>query len=473
MRGSRARVAVIGAGISGISLCYMLEKVLPQVSIDLFEKDNLLFGKTRTIRKDGFILETGPDCFVREKPLPIQIAEELGFSEDIVGTNEETKGTFIYSGGRLHPLPEGLVSFVPTRIAPFLKTGLISPAGKVRMLADLFLPPGKDEDPTLAEFVRRRLGKEALDKLASPLVAGIYGADPEKLSLKDTFPRFIEMERKHGSLIRAFLKAMKSASRKKAEKNRLSYFLSFRNGMQQLPEGILKSLKRTSVHTSTEVTKLEKADSVVYLFDIEKRKKAYGAVVITAPAFIASEILPDALSEAKSLLREIKYSSVATVNLIYRNSELKEPPVGHGFLAARGEDLGISAATFMTNKWPFRAPDGYTVIRTFIGGGNKSYLAYLSEEELINMSIRDLRKVMPVLAAEPEECVVSRFLDSMPQYEPGHQRRLNRIFSDLRNASGIFLAGSAYGGIGIPDCMKNAFETAREVADYLKERFGL
>lgn len=464
------RVAVIGAGISGISTCYKLEKLISDVQIDLFEADEEPFGKVRTLRKDGFLIEAGPDCFVKEKPVPIAIAKELGFENEIIGTLEENKGTFIYAGKKLHPLPEGVISFVPTKIVPFLKTGLFSLKAKARMALDLFIPRANIDDETLAGFVRRRLGKEALDRLAAPLVAGIYGADPEKLSLKATFPRFLEMERKHRSLIIGFINARKKVSSLPNRDGNLSYFLSFKEGMSKLPEEMLRSLKRTRLHLKREVSMIEKEGQLFVVSDSNGVKERFDAVVIAVPSYVAAQILPENLKKAKSLLQEIEFNSVATVSMVFKSKDVNSHLKGHGFVVAEGEDLKISAATFFTNKWPYRAPEGYSIVRTFIGGGKKSYLAFLSDDELLKISLEDLRTVVGITDAEPCDVFIYRFIKAMPQYSPGHLERIGKINNEVEKTAGLYLTGSSYHGIGVPDCINQGFLTAEKLATYLNAR---
>lgn len=466
-KGPSPAVAVIGGGVSGLSVCYRLERILPEAAVDLYEAESRPGGKVGSVRKNGFVFELGPDCFVREKPLPLQVAEETGNREAVINTIEENRGTFIYARGRLHELPEGLMSFVPTKFLPFVKTGLFSWPGKFRMALDLFLPRGKNDDPTLADFVVRRFGREAAERLAAPLVAGIYGSDPEELSLKATFPRFLDMEEKYRSLIIGFLAARRRANKKHQGSTELSYFLSFKEGMQQLIEILMNNLGRTRIYTSRPVARIESADGRLAVVDREGKKSIYDAVVLAVPAFAAAEILPESMQAAKSLLKEIKYNSVATVNLVFRQERIGKVLTGHGFVVAENEDLTISAATFMSNKWPFRAPEGYCLIRTFIGGGKKSYLAALSEEELIRFSIEDLNKVIK-LKAEPEEAYVARYLKAMPLYAPGHLERVEVIFKEVSRIRGLFLTGSAYLGIGVPDCMRQGFESAEAVARFLQ-----
>jgi oxygen-dependent protoporphyrinogen oxidase len=310
-----ARIAVIGGGVSGLSVCYKLNQLLPEERIHLYESSSRLGGKVGSLKKDGFIFELGPDCFIKEKPFPLQLAEETGNKEAIIATNEKNRGTFVYSRGKLHELPDGMMSFVPTKFLPFLKTGLFTWRGKLRMAFDLFLPRGQNDDPTLAAFVGRRFGWEAVDRLAAPLIAGIYGSDSEELSLKATFPRFLEMEEKYRSLIIGFLKARRTLQRTK-DNYGLSYFLSFKDGMQQLVEILKANIQNTHVFLQRQVLKISIEEGRIAVIDSKGRKNFYQAVIVAVPAFEAVNILPESLETERRLLREIRYNSVATGKLV-------------------------------------------------------------------------------------------------------------------------------------------------------------
>lgn len=465
------KVAVVGGGVSGIGFCYRLEKLSENVEIHLFEADKRLGGKIKSFTKNGFLFECGPDCFLREKPLPLEIARELNFDDDVVEANEETKGTHVYARGKLHKLPEGVVSFVPTKAWPIVFTGLFSVKGKLRMGLELFLPRyyglKGNYDETLSDFVIRRFGKEALDRLAAPLVAGIYASDPDEISVAEVFPRFLEMEEKYGSLIKGFLSSGKKTEKRTSKFS--SYFLSFKYGMQQLVDEMVKNLQKTKIHTGFSVKKVIREKDGYRLSSNPEINEHFDAVVVATPTYVVADLLPDNFSKEKEALGEVKYSSVATVNLIFPVRKINPGLKGHGFVVARGEKLLISAASYMSQKWPERAPEDYLMIRTFIGGGKQSYLASLSEEELVKISVTDLQKVFGV-RFEPEEVQVNRYLNAMPVYVPGHKAKMEKVRNSLESSGGLYLIGSAHEGIGVPDCLKFSFKVAEKVASFLKSR---
>lgn len=471
------RIAVIGAGMTGLSACHFLEEKLAdtEFSIDCFDAADRTGGVIKTVKKDGFVLDCGPDCFIVDKPAPIRIAEKLGFEQDLVNTRSEYSGTYIYANGRLHLMPEGVMMMVPTKFMPFVTSGLFSWPGKLRMGLDLFIPRRKNnQDESLASFVRRRLGEEALDRLADPLVAGIHGSDPETMSLRATFPRFLEMEEKHRSLIIGFIHSRRKAAefRKKLEKSgkpRRTFFVSFKHGMQQLTDGLKSSLKKTVFHTGTPVRSIEKLPVGFRLVFADGSHRDFDAVVVTTPAYVSAELLPDQLEMAKRALAEIPYSSSATISLAFKEEQFDRRPNGYGFVVAASAGLNILAGTFSSNKWPFRAPDGYVLVRTFIGGAKNSHLVDLSDDELVQMALSDLKKVVP-FSGEPEFYHLEKMKKSMPQYTLGHIERVDKIFTDIDRIPGLELAGSAFTGVGIGDCIRYGEKAAEKVSSYLKNR---
>ncbi len=462
-------IAVVGGGISGIAACYYIEKFIGgRARISLFERSKKAGGCVKTVYEGDFVFECGPDCFIIEKPAPLVIARELGNENEVVSTLEAFKGTYIFADGRLHRMPEGLMTLVPTKFWPFVTTSLFTFTGKFRMALDLFLPRGKFEDETLASFVRRRLGEEALYRLATPLVAGIYGADPENMSLKATFPKFLEMEKNYRSLILAMLDAKRKASRNhkvKKKKINLTYFLSFRKGMGQLPYMMLSSLRFTEFSANMRCKKIERNRSGYKLIFQDGSVRDFDIVIIATPAYITAELIPDEFGEVKELLSGIPYNSVATVNLVFDIKQVRGNLPGHGFVVSGDSELDISAATMITNKWPSRAPEDKVMIRVFLGGGKKSHIAGLSEDELKEIALKDLRRTLPFISGDPEKTQVNRFINAMPEYRPGHIEVIEKIEKALEEEKGIFFAGSWLKGIGVPDCIK----TAESVAVKVKE----
>lgn len=465
------KIAVIGGGLVGISAAYFLEQGLHDrhdIEIKLFEKNGRLGGVIQTIIEEDFVIEGGPDCFVADKPAAIRMAEELGFDEDLVNTREENKGTYIYSKGKLHLLPEGIMMMVPTKFWPFVTTGLFSWKGKFRMGMDIFISPKRNNyDEPLAAFVRRRLGEEALDKLAEPLVAGIHGSDPETMSLRATFPRFLEMEEKYGSLIRGFVASRKKVRefQKKLEqrgKPKRTFFVSFKYGMQELTDKMIAFLKRTQIFLNTEIVSIMRVGKGFELQFADSNKELFDAVIVALPAYAASKILKSVDRSLSSLLAEIPYSSSATVNFAFKNSDLARPLKGYGFVVPSSEGIRVLAGTWASSKWPFRAPEGYSLIRAFIGGARNSELVDYEEDVLAHIALDDLLKIMGVML-KPVFYKVFRWKQSMPQYTLGHLERISGIEKFTDNLNDFALVGSYFTGVGIGDCINQGQKGAEKI----------
>lgn len=465
------KVAVIGGGIVGISATHFLEENLKDrndIEIKLFEKSKSLGGVIKTTLREGFVIEGGPDCFIADKPSPIRMAEKLGFDNDLINTLEENKSTYVYSKGKLHLLPDGIMMMVPTKFWPFVTTSLFSWAGKLRMGMDLFIPPRKNnDDESLASFVRRRLGKEALDKLAEPLVAGIHGSDPETMSLRATFPRFLEMEEKYGSLIKGFVASRKKVKefQKKLEesgKPKRTFFVSFKYGMQELTDKMVASLKRTQLCLGAEVTSISKIEKGFELHFADGKKEFFDAVVVTVPAYAASKIVRDIDTRLSALLSKIPYSSSATVNLAFKTEDLRMSLKGFGFVVPSSEKMRVLAGTWSSLKWPYRAPKGYTLMRAFIGGARNSELVELEEDELVRIALEDISKIMKI-EARPVFTEVFRFPKSMPQYTLGHLERVHEIEKLAGAYENFSLVGSYFNGVGIGDCINQGKKGSEKI----------
>lgn len=472
------KIGVIGAGITGISTCHFLEKKLASAGdfqIKLIDKGEEPGGVISTVQKEGFVIDAGPDCFISTKPAPIHLAEELGFDNHLVNTRKENKGTYIYADGKLHKMPEGLMMMVPTKFWPFVTTGLFSFSGKIRMGMDLFIPKKKNNyDESLASFVRRRLGEEALDKLAEPLVAGIHGSNPDTMSLRATFPRFLDMEEKYGSLIKGFVnsrnkfkkKTGQSGKSKNKGKNKRSFFVSFKYGMQELTDKLVESLKKTEIETQREVKKISIEDSGFRVEFKDGESEYFDLVVVTVPADVAGEILPEQLNKAKDLLSEIPYSSSATISFAFDGEKINKTLKGFGFVVASSAGKNILAGTWSSRKWPNRAPEGKLLVRTFLGGANKSQMLEKEEDVLVDMALNDLRTITGI-TADPDFYLISKMYNSMPQYVLGHRKRVEGINKEIKKINGLSLAGSYFVGVGIGDCIKQGEKASEEVVDFL------
>lgn len=469
------KIVIIGGGISGLTTVYYLkkyaeEKNLP-AEIQLIEKTNRFGGQIKTEYHGDFIFEGGTDCFIREKPWALRLCKELGIEESLVNTKDENSGTFIFHKGKLHRLPEGLMLLVPAKFLPFVTSGLFTLCGKLRMALEVFIPRKKnDSDETLEGFVTRRFGRELLDMIAEPLIAGIHSADPEKMSIQSSFPRFHQMEKEHGSLTRATLAARKkmNAMMKRRDPGlpQRSFFISFRNGMYEFIEKIMERIKGIRIDTGCEVTSITKNDYgrfTVHLAD--GNGITADSVVVTTPAYVSSKLLKGLNSVMSASMEKIPYIKTGIVTIVYKKTDIENVlPRAFGFLVPGVEKRKIMAATFTSLKWPNRCPDDHIMIRCFVGGKENQRLVEQSDETLLNIVRNELKSIIG-LDATPETYRIFRWIDNMPQYNIGHSNLIETINRGMKENKGLYVTGSAYNGIGIPDCINNAEITAKKIVD--------
>jgi protoporphyrinogen/coproporphyrinogen III oxidase len=455
-----SRILIIGGGISGLAAAHRLLELNPSVHVTLLEASDRLGGTIQTESRDGFLLERGPDSFVSEKPQALALAKRLGLESQLIQTNEEYRRSFIVRDGRLRAVPEGFQLLAPSRIWPFLTSDIFSLAGKARMAADLFLPrqnTNGTNDESLASFVRRRFGEEALERMAQPMVGGIYTADPETLSLRATLPRFLDMEREHRSLILAMLR-QKNAQKSGTSGARYSLFLSFDRGMQVLVNAVTRI--NADLRLMTRAQRLTFDHGWTITTDKDEQFKA-DAVCLAVPAYVAASLLKDTHEELAQKLREIKYASTATINFGYRRAAIKHPLNGFGFVVPFIEKRSLIACTFSSVKFSGRAPDGDVLLRAFAGGALQPEIFALAEGEMAVRVEADLRELLGI-SEDPLFVEVSKWERSMAQYEVGHLKRVSEIEKLANELPGLALAGNAYRGAGIPDCIRSG-EAAAEM----------
>ncbi len=469
-----SKVAIIGGGVSGLGAAYTFQKKKRQgedVDFVLIEKRSRTGGQIFTENVDGFVIEGGPDCFIVDKPWALQLANELGIGDRVQNTNEHNSGTFILSKGKLHRLPDGIMLLVPTKFLPFITSNLFSWAGKIRMGMDLFIPRRKENgDESLASFVRRRIGQEALDKLAEPLIGGIHASDPEKMSLMSTFPRLMDMEKKHRSLIIAALaarKKMKAMPKRSGPKR--TFFISFIDGMQEFIDRLSAAIGSEHILCSKEVTKVEKLElSPKPLYRIHFRQGEpieADAIIFSTLAYNTADLVEEWDKNLAEKLRVIPHVNSATISLGFKASDVGTLQ-GFGFIVPLAEERNLMATTFSSQKWANRAPEGHVLMRGFIGGAHHEELVNISDDELVNLVLKEWKEILN-LESRPVLKRVFRWYRCMPQYTVGHLDRLDEIEMRVQKHSGIFLCGASYKGVGIPDCIKNATYAAEKAAEYL------
>lgn len=474
------KVIVVGGGITGLSAAYTLQKAVEsgeQVDYLLIEKDDRLGGKIITEKIDGFTIEGGPDCFLSEKPWVGQMAEKLGIADRLMGSNEASKRTFVFADGKLHKLPDGLMGLVPTKLVPFALSPLISWPGKIRMAFDLVIPQKKtDEDETLGSFVTRRLGKEALDKIAEPLIGGIHAGDPDQMSLKASFPRFIQMERKYGSLLKAMLAARKNAPKPKPPepgKVQKTFFMTFVGGMGELVDKIVENLDKSKIMTGKTVKNIKKTPAGKYMVDIEGLEPLEAdAVIVTTPAHHAAEIVKEFDPVLSENLAGIPQATSATVNLAFKRSDVQGSVEAFGFIVPISEKRKIKAATYSSTKWNHRTPnDDYVLIRAFVGGATNQELVFQEDDRLLEMVLGELREIIG-LTARPVMHKIYRWVNGMPQYTVGHLDRVANIEARTASNKGFYVVGASYKAVGVGDCINVGSQAAEHALAYVKEAPG-
>ncbi len=464
------KVIVIGGGIAGLAAAYRIQREISEgapLECILLEGGDHFGGKIATEKSEGFVIERGPDSFISQKPAAIQLCQQLGLGDHLVSTNPETPNTYVYTGGKLVPMPDGLSLMIPTKFLPFALTPLFSLSGKIRMAFDLLIPKKADEsDESLASFVRRRMGEEALRKMAEPMLAGIYASDPETMSIGSTFPMFVETERKYRSLILGMLarkKAMLLNTGKRPKIN-FSLFMTLKDGLGEMVEAVINKSPDIQFQSRARVESIagKEGDWSVRLEGNGKHKA--DVLILATPGYITARFLQSVTPKAAELLKQIKYVSTATVTLAYKKEEFSHALDGFGFVVPKCEGRNILACTWTSSKFPHRAPEGYVMLRCYLGGALQEDIAEKDEQTMATLVKQDLREIMGI-QEEPIFCKVFHNRKSNVQYQVNHSKRIDTIMQELQ--SGLFLAGSAYRGIGIPDCIQSGSQSAESAIQFL------
>jgi len=459
------RIAIIGGGISGLSAAFRLEEARAAgapLDYVLYESSPRLGGVLVTERENGCLIEAGPDSFISEKPWAADLCRQLGLGDQLIGSNDSERKTYILVKGKLVVIPDGLMFMVPTKILPAVFSPLFSVATKLRMAREWFHPPRKAEvDETVASLVERHYGAEMVDRLADPLLSGVYGGEAGELSVRAVLPRFAEMEANYGSLGRAMLAARKKMAQASKGPAR-PLFTSLKDGMQQMVDALLKRLPAACMRPGTPVQAAQPQESGWMISAGHGHgSEQFDAVIVATPSQTAAELLRLADKELASELLGIAYSSSVTVTLAYDQTVQSTLPPGFGFLVPRSEGKRMLAATFVHNKFPHRAPEDRALVRCFLGGSRDEKILQLSEDEILQIVRRELRQIIG-LSAEPLFSRVYKWKAAMAQYSVGHLERLQRIERLVQKLPGLALAGNGYRGIGVPDCVRSGREAANQ-----------
>lgn len=464
------RVAIVGAGIAGLAAAYYLEKRAREKNIPLqctlIESSSRAGGKIATQSGEGFVIEGGPDSFVTDKPWALALCHELGLEHELIPCNTAHSKVYVLKRGRLVPFPAGFRLAIPTRLKPFFFTPLISLAGKLRMGLEYFKPGQPAEgDESVAQFIGRRFGREAVELFGGPLMAGIYMADPERLSMRGTFPQFLAMEQSHGSLIRAAQAARKKPPAKPSGPAPAggAMFNSLRGGMQVLVEKLTGQI-RSELRLNTAVHAIQHRNQQWCLRLSDGGELACDQVVLAVPSFVAARLLEPIDAGLSQELGQIRYVSSATVSFAFRKSDL---PVrgnldGFGVVIPAAEKRRIVACTWSSTKFEHRAPDGIVLLRAFVGGYRDEPCAEQGDAPLIQLVRGEIKSLFGI-DAEPLRTQVYRWIKANPQYDVGHVERVAQMEQQLAGVPGLYLAGSAYHGIGIPDCIKSARKAVDQI----------
>ncbi len=470
------RVATVGGGISGLAAAERLRALDDAIELHLFEASERLGGVLQTENVDGFCLEQGPDSMLSRLPWAMDLCRRIGFEEELVSTNSSPSGVYMVGRGRLLRVPEGLAIMAPRRIWPMVTTQILSWPGKLRMAAEYFWPRRRDGlDESLADFTRRRFGRETLERLVQPLAGGIYMGDPERLSIQATFPQFVEMERAHGSLIKATRREQAEGKAKdKAGGPQYSLFVAPRRGMSQLVERLAERVRPCEFHLRQRVERIRRSDGGGWLVDVvdaatgNSRQERFDGVILALPACQAGPLLAEMSQELAALLQRITYAGCVVVNLVYDRSEVPHPLESFGFVTPHVEGRAVLACTFSNKKYPGRAPESTLLARAFLGGDCFPEVMTWSDECVLEAIGRDLRDLLGITAV-PKLTRIKRWNGSMPQYYLGHLDLVQKIESLAAELPCFELAGNYFRGVGIPHCIRSGAQASERLVAELNQ----
>lgn len=466
-------VVIVGGGISGLATAFALQEQAAQAGLPLrctiLESDPSWGGKIVTHRIGDIVTEAGPDSFLSQKQAGLDLCTKLGLADQLINTNETGKKACVLHRGRLHDLPEGLLSFVPKQLGPFLQSGLLSWVGLVRMGLEFAVPPGSPrDDESLAEFLRRRFGVQAYERLLEPLMAGIYAGDAEQMSLRATFPRFFELEQQHGSIMRGMMAAKKSASSSASSQPRRTMFVSLKNGLSELVSALTTRLMQQGVElragVQVDALRVRSHELGRWMYDLilqDGSALSAESVVLATPAYVSADLLRPLTPIAGGLLDLIPYASTATIALAFPRT-LTSAIEGFGFIIPRREQRHLIAATWTSLKWPHRAPSDQLLVRCYVGGVGREDILQREDQALVATVREELANICGI-KAEPVYTEVNRWWKAMPQYTIGHLDRLVQLDAALSRYPGLVLTGAAYRGVGIPDCIRDGAVAAGQV----------
>jgi protoporphyrinogen/coproporphyrinogen III oxidase len=480
---SSPRVAVVGGGIAGLAAAHRLVELCPGCRVSLFEAGPRVGGVISTLHRDGFQAERSSDNFITTTPYALHLCKRLGLADELISTNPAYRRTFVVRRNKLCPLPDGFLMLAPTRLWPLAMTPLLSPWGKLRAACEYFIPSRKDQsDESMASFVRRRLGREVFERLVEPLVSGVYAADMEKLSVLATLSRFREMERDHGSLIRAMRSQIKHRPKGHVSESgaRYSLFVTLRAGLSQLVDALAARLPKDAIHLNSPVEKIEYVQGQWHIqhssprseTPVSERESAHSsfsiqhstfdAIILATPSSVSGRLLEPIDAALARELTGIEHEGTAVVSLGYRDAQIGHPLDGMGAVVPAVEHSPILAISFSSKKYPHRAPEGKTLLRVFVGGARRPDLAEMPDDALLPLVLHHTGTILQI-RSEPVFIDVAHWPRTMPQYHVGHKERIARIEALLDSLPHLQLAGNAYRGIGVPDTIHTGEMAAERI----------
>jgi protoporphyrinogen/coproporphyrinogen III oxidase len=471
-------VVIVGGGISGLAAAFSLQEKAAQAGLPIrctiLESDPAWGGKIVTHRIGDLVTEAGPDSFLSQKQAGLDLCTKLGLADQLINTNDTGKKACVLHRGRLHDLPEGLLSFVPKQLGPFLQNGLMSWPGLVRMGFEFAVPPGSPrDDESLAEFLRRRFGVQAYERLLEPLMAGIYAGDAEQMSLRATFARFFELEQQYGSIMRGMLAAKKSAESGPTGHSRRTMFVSLKNGLSDLVTALTSRLTQQGVElrvgARVDALRVRSHELGRWMYDLilqDGSALSAESVVLATPAYVSADLLRPLTPIAGGLLDLTPYASTATIAMAFPRIQTSAIE-GFGFIIPRAEQRHLIASTWTSLKWPHRAPSDQLLVRCYVGGVGREDILQREDQALVTTVREELASICGI-RAEPTYTEVNRWWKAMPQYTIGHLGRLAQLDAVVSRYPGLILTGAAYRGVGIPDCIRDgALAAERVIQDLL------
>ncbi len=470
MAADKQKVVIIGGGIAGMTTAFYLQKAIQEndlpIEIKLIEASHRLGGKMQTVVRDGFTIERGPDSFLARKTSIIKLAKEVGMDHQLVPNS--TGKSYVLVNDKLHPMPGGSIMGIPTEVGPFITTDLFSILGKLRAAADLILPRSeRGKDQSLGEFFRRRLGNEIVENLIEPLLSGIYSGDIDQLSLMSTYPQFYEVEQKYRSLILGMRKSAPPKPKTPASKEKKNgVFLTFKTGLQSFAEAIESKLNPDSILLGYRVERIAKINDQYEIY-LNNGKTLFADCLVAATPHKVTQSMFSQYSFFDPF-KLVPSTSVATIALAFPKEAIKKDIDGTGFVVSRNGDYSITACTWTHKKWNHSAPEGKALLRCYVGRAGNETIVDLSDDQITKIVLDDLKKTMDIVMS-PEFVVISRWKNAMPQYTVGHKQRLETIQQHIKaELPGVFLAGSSYGGVGVPDCIDQGEAAVKGVLDFLQ-----